>query len=223
MYIEVNGIDMYYECIGEGNSIILLHGNTNSTGYMKFLGNKLKDKYKIYLIDRRCCGKSEKNCDLSYEETAKDIFEFIQKLNLDKPIIIGSSGGATVAMYIAINYPENVSKIVLCSGVARKNAVKIPAYAKFLDSFKWYPGKKDNDRFYNLVETSKDLTSDDLSKIQCETLVVNGSKDIVSVSEAEFLHQNIRNSELLILEKETHTSYLVRIKWMDKLNSFLEK
>ena len=65
---------------------------------MKFIANKLKDKYKVYLFDRRCCGKSERNCTLTYEESAKGVYEFINKLNIDKPYLLGCSGGGTVAL-----------------------------------------------------------------------------------------------------------------------------
>lgn len=223
MYINVNGINMYYECIGKGREIILVHGNTNSSSYMKFIARKLAKDYKVYIIDRRCCGKSEKNCALTYEDTAEDIHQFITKLNLQKPVILGSSGGGTVLLYLAIKYSDLVSKIILCSAVSRKSEVKMPRYVEFTRKLKWYPGKKNDDKFFNLINKSKDLTEEMLNKISSQTLVVNGDRDIVSINEAQFISKNIPNSELLILKGETHTSYLIRIKWFDKLKEFIDK
>ena len=97
MDIEINNIKIHYEVFGNGEPIILLNPNSVNTGLMKFIANKLKDKYKVYLFDRRCCGKSERNCTLTYEESAKDVYEFINKLNIDKPYLLGCSGGGTVA------------------------------------------------------------------------------------------------------------------------------
>lgn len=108
MDIEVNNIKIHYEVIGNGKPIILLNPNSVNTGLMKFIANKLKDKYKVYIFDRRCCGKSEKNCDLTYEESAKDVAEFIKKLNIDKPYLLGCSGGGTVALNVAIHYPTSI-------------------------------------------------------------------------------------------------------------------
>ena len=48
--------------------------NSTNTNAMKFIANKLSQDFQVYLFDRRCCGKSEKNCILSYEESAKDVF-----------------------------------------------------------------------------------------------------------------------------------------------------
>ena len=120
MYINVNNVKIYYECSGNGRPIILLHGNTDNTRYMKHMANMLAKDYKVYLIDRRGSGKSDKNCILTYEETAKDIYEFIKKNNLESPIVLGHSGGARVAMQVAINYQDIVSKLILCSRSYKK-------------------------------------------------------------------------------------------------------
>lgn len=79
MDIDVNNIKIHYEILGKGKTIILLNPNSRNTNAMKFIAKKLSKEYQVYLFDRRCCGKSERNCDLSYEESAKDVYEFIKK------------------------------------------------------------------------------------------------------------------------------------------------
>lgn len=224
MYITVNNIKINYEVMGEGKEVVILNPNTTDTSSMKFIAKKLSQDFKVYLFDRRCCGKSEKNCDLTYEESAKDVAMFIQELKLDKPYLLGSSGGATVALNVAINYPESISKLVLCSGVARNKMVKKPLYARLLEKLPYYPGKKENDMFEKLNSNMNILSKSDLEKIKVPTLVVNGGKkDLVPVEEAKYINENISNSELLILEKEGHFSYMINCKWYDKLKEFLNK
>lgn len=58
--IEVNNIKIHYEVLGNGKPVILLNPNSVNTGLMKFIANRLKERYKVYLLDRRGCGKSEK-------------------------------------------------------------------------------------------------------------------------------------------------------------------
>ena len=129
MNIVVNNINIHYEVLGQGNPIILLNPNSVNTSCMRFMANKLSKDFKVYLFDRRCTGKSERNCRLSYEESAKDVYEFIKKINLDKPFVLGSSGGASVALNLAIYYPECISKLVCCSGVARNGTIKNHLYS----------------------------------------------------------------------------------------------
>lgn len=224
MDIEVNGIKIHYEMFGKGKPIILLNPNSANTNCMKFIAHKLAKQYLVYQFDRRGCGKSEKNCVLSYEESAEDVYEFIQNLNLEKPYVLGSSGGATVAMHLGIRYPESISKMVLCSGVARSNRIQFPSYVKLLSQLPWYPGKKSVDRFFTLVRNAEKLEPQELRKIQVPTLVVNGgNKDIVPKEEAKYLAECIPDSQLLILEKENHFSYVMNMKWYDTLREFLEK
>ena len=113
MDIFVNSIKIHYEVLGKGKSIILLNPNSVNTRVMKFIANRLKDKYKVYIFDRRCCGKSEKNCELTYEESAKDVYEFIKKLNISKPVFYGFSDGGIVGLLIAIKEPKLLSKIII--------------------------------------------------------------------------------------------------------------
>lgn len=224
MDIKVNGIKIHYEVLGEGKPIILLNPNTTNTNSMKFIANKLSKDFKVYLMDRRCCGKSERNCELTYEESAKDVYEFIQALKLDKPYVLGSSGGATVALTLAINYPECISKLVVCSGVTKMSSIAKPGYVKILEKLPIYPGKKTVEMFENLNNSMRDITKEDLEKIVVPTLVVNGGKkDVVPMTEAKFIAENVKVSKLLILENERHYSYLVNCKWYNKLKEFLNE
>ena len=223
MDIEVNNIKIHYEVMGNGKPIILLNPNSVNTGLMKFIANRLKEKYKVYMFDRRCCGKSEKNCTLTYEESAKDVYEFIKKLNLDKPYLLGCSGGGTVALNVAIKYPNSIAKLVLCSSVARNNVIEKPTYAKIMEKIPWYPGKKNNEMFEKLNNESHSITEKELKSIVIPTLVFNGGiKDLVPRNEAEYISNNIENSELFILKNAGHCNYIFNNNdFYNRLNKFL--
>lgn len=224
MYIEVNNIKLHYSVIGNGKSIILLNGNGTYTGYMKRIGKKLAQDYKVYLVDRRCCGKSTKKCSLTYEDSAEDIYNFIQKLDIEKPIILGHSGGATVALHLACKYQTLISKLILCSGAARYDK-ELPKsfFERLVLTLPVFPGKKTYKRFLKLVNEAKSFKIDELNSIKTPTLIVNGDRDIISVEEAKYIASAIPNCKMLILEKATHQSYMMKIDWYDKLKKFIEK
>ena len=76
----------------------------------------------------------------------------------------------------------------------------------------------------NNISYAVNITKEDFKKINVPTLIVNGgSKDIVPISEAEYISGNIKKSEMLILEDEGHFSYMINCKWYNKLRDFLEK
>lgn len=222
MNITVNNINIYYDVIGKGRQIILLNPNSVDTNAMNFIAKKLSKDFEVYIFHRRCCGKSEKNCTLTYEESAADVCEFIKVLKLEKPYILGCSGGATVALNLAINNSELIGKLICCSGVARPEVIQKPTYAKIMEKIPFYPGKQENEMFEKLNNSAKSLTEEQLNKISVPTLIVNGGKrDIVPISEAQYLNNSIKNSKLLILENEGHFSYMINCKWYYKLLDFL--
>lgn len=220
MKIKVNGIELNYEMIGEGKEVILLNPNSVHTKlFMNPIVKLFAQDFKVYCVDRRGCGKSTRNCELSYEESAKDIYEMIQELRLDKPIVVGFSGGASVALHLAIKYPMAISKLILCSGSARK--VNISSRS-FFDNLIWYPGKKNSEKFWKLIDESKEISTNELKTILVPTLVVNGgARDIIPVEEADFISSNIADSKLLILEKEGHCTYARKKYWYDQVKDFL--
>lgn len=224
MYINVNNIKLHYEVIGKGQPIILLNGNGTSSGYMKIIGNKLADDYMVYIVDRRCSGKSTRDCKLTYEDTAEDIIEFIKALNINKPTLLGHSGGATVVLHLATKYQDYLSKIVLCSGEARYDK-EFPKslFIRFVEFMPFFPGKKSYERFLELVNNARGFTKEELNKIKVPTLIINGENDIIEKEEAEFMRDSITNSELLILKGATHQSYMMKINWDKELKSFLKK
>ena len=52
--IEVNNIKIHYEVLGNGNP------NSVNTGLMKFIANRLKERYKVYLLDKEVVEKVKK-------------------------------------------------------------------------------------------------------------------------------------------------------------------
>ena len=46
--------------------------------------------------------------------------------------VINAMCGGTVAMNVAINYSDSISKLICCSGIARNGIIKKPLYAKIM-------------------------------------------------------------------------------------------
>ena len=222
MKILVNGIELNYNVYGEGKSVILLNPNSVHTKlFMKPIIKLFSQDFKVYCVDRRGCGKSTRDCELTYEESAKDIYGMIQKLKLDKPVVVGFSGGASVGLHLALEHSNIISKLVLCSGSARKVNV---TSKDFFDKLIWYPGKKNADKFWRLVNETKEIKEGELNSIKVDTLVVNGGmRDIVPVSEAKYLANNIENSKILILANEGHCSYAKKQYWYDIVKKFIKE
>ncbi|MBR1883830.1 MAG: hypothetical protein IJ809_02635 [Clostridia bacterium] len=140
------------------------------------------------------------------------------------PYVLGLSGGGSVALRLAIDYPNSVSKIVLGSSVARFKELKMPKFFENLRKLKFLPSVRKAEKFYILNEQAKDITKEELKQIKAKVLVINGGKkDVVPISEAEFIHSNLKNSEKCIFEKDSHSSYTRKKYFYDKVIYFLKE
>lgn len=219
MLQNVNGITLYYEKTGEGQPIILLHGNGEDHRIFDVLTDQLKENYTVYAIDSRGHGKSTRVRELDYRSMAEDIAEFIQALGLEKPILYGFSDGGIIGLLLAIKYPELLSKLVISGANLTPEGVK----KRYLNLFRliYYITRSPN---YRLMVTQPHITVTELHKISIPTLVLAGSKDLIKEEHTRQIAGAIPNSTLQILSGEDHMSYVVHSnKLYPILKSFLSE
>lgn len=122
-YLKVNATDIYYEIYGQGEPLVLLHGGGSDihVSFGKGIATLAKH-FRVIAFDEQGHGKSPvSDRSFGFENTAQDIAEALKQLNVQKAKFIGFSNGATTGMYIAIKYPELMSKMVLGSGLYSRN------------------------------------------------------------------------------------------------------
>ena len=113
MFISVNGTNLYYEVHGNGTPIILVHGNSESHKIYDVLTEELKSNHQVYAVDSRNHGESDKTNTISYDLMAEDFIQFIEKLNIENPILYGFSDGGIIGLLIAIKRPRLLSKLII--------------------------------------------------------------------------------------------------------------
>ncbi|MFW9847585.1 MAG: alpha/beta fold hydrolase [Candidatus Thorarchaeota archaeon] len=113
-YIDVNSIKFYYEELGEGPPLVLIHGGlgTSRSGWGPCYEFFAKN-FRVIALDSRGHGKSENPTnELNYRLMADDTVAFIKVLGLEKPFICGYSDGGQIALEIGIEYPDAAKALV---------------------------------------------------------------------------------------------------------------
>lgn len=114
-YFNYKNKKVYYKEVGFGKTLLLLHGNTASSNMFSDVIKLYAKYYKVVLIDFLGHGKSDRvnefEIDLWYDE-AQQVITLLKENNYDKVNIIGTSGGALVAINVALEAPELVDKII---------------------------------------------------------------------------------------------------------------
>ena len=114
-YFNYNGKNIFYQEMGNGTPLLLLHGNTASSKMFLEIAPKFAESYRVILMDFLGCGQSERveqlAEDLWYDQ-AMQVSTFLIEKEYRNVKIIGSSGGALTAMNVALEHPELVDKVI---------------------------------------------------------------------------------------------------------------
>ena len=99
-FIKANGIKLAYDESGpeDGKNIVLIHGLSSSKETMYLMRDSLLDKYKVYTIDCRGHGESDRMANYTLEDLAKDVVSFTEELQLKNATAIGYSMGSFIAL-----------------------------------------------------------------------------------------------------------------------------
>jgi len=202
--VQLSQVKMHYAVYGEeGHPLILVHGNGGSMNSLKEAALYLANDYKVYVIESRCHGQSSDPGEISYDLMAKDIKEFCEKMNLEKPYLMGHSDGGINALTVAYTYPELLGGFISCGANSVPETFKpyFPLGVRVMNIFK--PDKL-NDMMLTLPQMNEEL----LSKITCPAYIVAGEHDIMWLSDTVFIHENVKNSKVAIIKGANHSSYI---------------
>ncbi len=204
MIQQTSKINLYYEKTGTGVPLIMLHGNGEDHTIFNKATAVLKKHFTVYAIDTRGHGKSSPVDELHYEDMANDVYEFICKLSLEKPIVYGFSDGGIVALILAIKHPEAISQIVASGVNTQPNGLNTINLLIYKITYFFTRAKR-----IKLMLTEPNITDTQLNNIKIPVSVTGGSKDMIKQSHLKHIADSIPNSTLTIFNGEFHGSYVV--------------
>jgi pimeloyl-ACP methyl ester carboxylesterase len=119
-FLEVDGVRLHYVERGSGEPLVLLHGNGSMI--QDFESSGLVDlaarNYRVIIIDRPGFGHSSRprNVVWTPDAQAQLIRRSLERLGVSQAIVLGHSWGASVAVALALKFPDLVRGLVLASG-----------------------------------------------------------------------------------------------------------
>ena len=119
-FLQVNGVRLHYVERGDGEPLVLLHGNGSMI--QDFQSSGLIDlaakKYRVVAFDRPGYGHSDRPRSTIWtpEAQADLIHDALAQIGIERATILGHSWGCSVAVALAHKYPDLVRGLVLASG-----------------------------------------------------------------------------------------------------------
>jgi pimeloyl-ACP methyl ester carboxylesterase len=119
-FIEIGGVRLHYVDRGEGQPVVLFHGDGSLIQDFETSGllDAAARKYRVIAFDRPGYGYSERPRTTIWtpQEQASLLYKALRRLGVHQPILVGHSWGALVAISLALDYPDDVKSLVLLSG-----------------------------------------------------------------------------------------------------------
>ena len=197
----------FYREKGEGETLVLLHGNGEDSSYFSSQIEAFSPFYHVFALDTRGHGKTPRgDAPFTIRQFARDLLDFFDAHGIEKAHLLGFSDGANIAMCFALANPHRLSSLVLNGGNLDPSGVKrsfqLPieiGYRIALHASKKSEKARANAELLGLMVNDPMLTPQEISAIQAPTLVVAGTRDMIRKSHTRLIAASIPGAKLAIL------------------------
>jgi haloalkane dehalogenase len=129
---DLGGLRQHYLDEGQGDPVVMLHGNPSWSFYYRNLVLALRDRYRVIVPDHIGCGLSDKPDDNRYSYTLRqrvdDLDSLLARLDIGEKItLVLHDWGGMIGMAYASRYPERIARLVILNTAA----FPLPAGKKF--------------------------------------------------------------------------------------------
>lgn len=224
MVLQVNGVDLHYEAVGEGEPLLWLHGFMGAGPDWKYIFDAGPPAgYRLIAPDLRGHGASTNpSGEFSFRQAARDVWAVLDHLQIERVKAIGLSGGGIALLHLATTAPARVSSMVLVSSPPyfpdqtreiqrRFSAAMMSPLDMELMRQRHKHGEPQIEQLFAcaraMADTDDDVnfTTQSLATITAETLIVFGDRDpLYPVSIAVELHAGIPRSYLWVVPNGGH-------------------
>ncbi|HRY99509.1 MAG TPA: alpha/beta fold hydrolase [Bacteroidales bacterium] len=118
-------MELFYRHFGEGQPLIILHGVFGLSDNWVTFGRKLAERFSVFIPDQRNHGQSPHSSAFDYEVLSADLQEFIQRHEMERPVLVGHSMGGKVVMKYALEHPEEVDRLIVVDMSPRKYSPRL--------------------------------------------------------------------------------------------------
>lgn len=118
-YLEFDHANIYYETAGQGHALVMLHAGIAHSAMWDPQFEFFKDRYRVVRFDQRGFGKTTTGTT-EFNRRA-DLRALLDRLDIERAIVMGCSMGGSLAIDFALEYPERVSALILIAAGASGN------------------------------------------------------------------------------------------------------
>ncbi len=227
-YAAINGLSMYYEDVGRGSPLVLLHGggSTAQTSFGAIMPALARSRRLIAPEQQGFGHTADIDRPLTFAQMADDTAALLDHLGVGEPAdVVGFSAGGVAAMELAMRHPSRVRRLVLGStffarsglpsqvwdGIGRATPADMPAVLR--DAlYEAAPRRDDVPRMFarqvEVMMTFQDLSENKLRAITHPTLIMLGDADVMTLEHAAALGRLLPHAQIAVFPGSAHGTYI---------------
>lgn len=122
-FLDLNGQQYHYLNEGQGEPVVMVHGNPSWSFYYRNLVTALSGQFQCIVPDHIGCGLSDKPSDKDYDYTLEQRIDDLEKLlvhlGVEKNItLVVHDWGGMIGMGYAARHPEKIKRLVILNTAA---------------------------------------------------------------------------------------------------------
>jgi pimeloyl-ACP methyl ester carboxylesterase len=221
-YLDLDGVHTYYEALGAGQPLVLLHGGMCPVETWAGLVTQLSGSYRVFTPERRGHGRTSDPGPITYENMATDTIAFLEAIGAGPVHLVGWSDGAVVALLVALWRPDLVERLVYVGNAINRDGVptEVEAMAEHLSPDMLPPMLRqihddvspDGPEHFDIVfeklahlwKTEPTLELSELESLSVPTLLVAADHDMVTVEQLAAAQRAIPDAQLAIVPGTDH-------------------
>ena len=216
-------IQLNYTEKGEGDVLILLHGNGEDTTYFEHQIEYFSQFYRVIAVDTRGHGKSPRGTKpFTIVQFAEDLYDFMVYHRIEKANILGFSDGGNIALTFALKHPDMLKKLILNGANLYPDGVRfevqIPIIAEYYAAKAAAPFNEKMHKkaeLYGLMVNEPEFDPAGLRNMNAPTLVIAGENDMIRTSHTKMISRYLPDAQLAIIEGD----HFIANKNHEKFNS----
>ncbi len=240
----INGVQLEVITQGSGIPIIFIHPPVLNHEVFTYQIKELSKHYQVIVFDIRGHGKSEASTiPLTYPLIVEDMKQILDVYRVDMAYICGFSSGGSIALEFLLQHPNRSLGGIIVGGMAEINNWKLRAQIRmgiglsrikairFLALNFAFTNRRKLKDFYRMYVAARRGNAKNIeqyfrysldyscrtrvSNITAPVLLVNNANDNIFLPFTRFLHQELPNSELKLIQNSNH---IIPTKEAVKLN-----
>ena len=218
-YVQTGAVRTWYDEHGQGEPLVLMHGGLVDARFLAPNLQPLADRFHVYTPERRGHGHTpDVEGPITYQLMAEDTIAFLEQVVRAPAVLVGHSDGAFVAMLVAMQRPELVSRLALISGGFDKSGEAMPDMEFDVDEVVAFLGgaygevSPDGEGHFPVVvakigemmQTEPRMDASELARVTQRTLLMFSDDDLVTMRHVVDMYEALPDVELAVVPGTSH-------------------